>query len=180
MKRICPRCDTEHTKPGMYCGRSCANARVFSEEAKLKKARSAKKFFENMTAEQRDQYQQRIQTRKPGTGRPLAQILVEDFDSLSYELKRRRVFVEQRFACGCCGLDKWLDVPLTLELEHIDGKHDNNERDNLIGLCPNCHSLSFSWRGRKNKLDPKIIEQRRIVYLNKLLPAVAHGEQGAL
>lgn len=36
----CPKCGTEHNKPGKFCSRVCANSRVFSEE--LKKAISAK------------------------------------------------------------------------------------------------------------------------------------------
>ena len=41
--------------------------------------------------------------------------------------------------------------PLSLELEHKDGNTLNNNRDNLEGLCPNCHSLTLTWRGR-NKI----------------------------
>ena len=43
----CPKCNTEHDKSGKYCSRSCANSRVFSEESKLKKSLSQKKFLED-------------------------------------------------------------------------------------------------------------------------------------
>lgn len=33
-----------------------------------------------------------------------------------------------------------------LEIDHIDGNADNNIEDNLILLCPNCHSLTPSYR----------------------------------
>ena len=36
--KICPKCNSEHDKPGTYCSRTCANSRVFSDEAKYKKA----------------------------------------------------------------------------------------------------------------------------------------------
>lgn len=35
-----------------------------------------------------------------------------------------------------------------MELEHIDGNNKNNERNNLEAICPNCHSLNKTWRGK--------------------------------
>ena len=46
-----------------------------------------------------------------------------------------------------------------LEVEHIDGNYLNNSEDNLTLLCPNCHSLTPTFKGanrgkgRKEKLD---------------------------
>jgi len=34
--KICPRCNKEHTKKGIYCSRECANVREHSEETKQK------------------------------------------------------------------------------------------------------------------------------------------------
>ena len=36
---------------------------------------------------------------------------------------------------------------IPLELEHIDGNHKNNREDNLTLLCPNCHSLTKTYKG---------------------------------
>ena len=56
--------------------------------------------------------------------------------------------------CESCGLEKWLDMPINLEIHHIDGNRKNNSLENLQLLCPNCHSYTDNWRGRnrKNKL----------------------------
>lgn len=43
--KICPKCGTEHDKTGVYCSRSCANSRTWTEEDKLKKRLSANKFY---------------------------------------------------------------------------------------------------------------------------------------
>ena len=51
-----------------------------------------------------------------------------------------------------CNADEWFGHKLILELEHKDGNHQNNERSNLEGLCPNCHSITDTWRGRNKKL----------------------------
>lgn len=36
---------------------------------------------------------------------------------------------------------------IPLELEHIDGNYLNNNEDNLTIVCPNCHSLTPTYKG---------------------------------
>jgi 5-methylcytosine-specific restriction endonuclease McrA len=84
-------------------------------------------------------------------------ILNAEFSTLSYERLRKRIILEQNNKCNKCGLSKWLDVPLPLELEHIDGNHHNNSRENLEALCPNCHALTPTWRGRNKTTNKKKI-----------------------
>ncbi|RKZ47396.1 MAG: hypothetical protein DRQ58_06825, partial [Gammaproteobacteria bacterium] len=73
-----------------------------------------------------------------------------------WDNKRLRVIYEQDGKCNHCGIDEWQNKPLTLEVDHIDGNNQNNERGNLEGLCPNCHSLTETWCGRnKARKDPK-------------------------
>lgn len=43
--------------------------------------------------------------------------------------------------CELCGCQEWQGVLLPLELHHKDGNHFNNQLDNLMVLCPNCHSI---------------------------------------
>ena len=56
--------------------------------------------------------------------------------------------------CESCGLEEWLDCPITLEVHHIDGDKTNNTLENLQLLCPNCHSVTDNWR-RPRFLDDK-------------------------
>ena len=46
--------------------------------------------------------------------------------------------------CENCGISQWLGVDLTLELHHKNGNHYDNSLDNLVILCPNCHSIQES------------------------------------
>lgn len=55
--------------------------------------------------------------------------------------------------CDCCGLTDWLNKPITLQLHHINGDHFDNRLENLQLLCPNCHSQTDSYSGKKNRLD---------------------------
>ena len=36
---------------------------------------------------------------------------------------------------------------IPLEVEHIDGNFKNNKEENLLLLCPNCHSLTSTYKG---------------------------------
>ena len=78
-------------------------------------------------------------------------LLEADFDSLSIGQKKNRLILEQNKSCNKCKLSDWLGQPITLELEHIDGDTNNNKKNNLEVLCPNCHSQTSTWRGKNRK-----------------------------
>jgi len=40
--------------------------------------------------------------------------------------------------CEKCGYDEAKEI---LGIHHIDGDRQNNKRENLMVVCPNCHSL---------------------------------------
>lgn len=53
------------------------------------------------------------------------------------------------YKCSLCG---WGEINpysgnIPLEVEHIDGNSYNNKPENVTLLCPNCHSLTKSYRG---------------------------------
>lgn len=82
---------------------------------------------------------------------PLSEILVKNYEYSSNKL-RKRLITEgiKEHKCECCGLKEWLNEPIPLELDHIDGDHYNNTLENLKILCPNCHAKTPTYRG-KNK-----------------------------
>ena len=51
--------------------------------------------------------------------------------------------------CDICRLTEWLEKPIPLELDHIDGCHDNNQKENLRLLCPNCHTQTPTYGSKK-------------------------------
>lgn len=53
--------------------------------------------------------------------------------------------------CECCGATTWMDLPIKLELHHIDGDRSNNTLDNLQLLCANCHSYTENCNIKKHE-----------------------------
>lgn len=86
--------------------------------------------------------------RKPIT--PLEDWLVDGSTVQSNTLKRRLFKVGLKSPeCELCGWkEQNLDGRVPVELDHINGKNDDNRIENLRILCPNCHSLQPTHRGK--------------------------------
>jgi 5-methylcytosine-specific restriction endonuclease McrA len=67
---------------------------------------------------------------------------------LKQKLLKANIFQHQ---CSNCKLINWLDNPIPLELDHIDGDNENNNLTNLHLLCPNCHAFTDTYRGKNQK-----------------------------
>ncbi len=81
---------------------------------------------------------------------PTKHILVSDSGFQSFKLKKR-LFAEglKTPACEMCGwAEKSIDGRVPLELDHMNGNRRDNRIENLRVLCPNCHSLQPTHRGR--------------------------------
>lgn len=63
---------------------------------------------------------------------------------------RRYLLKTREKICNNCGLSKWLGQNIPLEVDHIDGRADNNKEENLRLLCPNCHAMTPTYKS-KNK-----------------------------
>lgn len=72
---------------------------------------------------------------------------------------RRYLFEKYECKCSECGWNKI--NPFTgkspLEIDHVDGNPYNNSEENLKLICPNCHSLTATFKalnkgnGRKDR-----------------------------
>ncbi len=80
----------------------------------------------------------------------LKEILIENSNFQSYKLKNRILAAGlKKPACENCGWSKKSeDGRLPLELDHMNGDSKDNRLSNLQILCPNCHSLKPTHRGR--------------------------------
>jgi hypothetical protein len=101
-------------------------------------------------------------TNKPGMGlkkgkpkTPISEIIKEGKHPhfQSFKLKKR-LFLEglKKASCENCNISDWQGRPLSLELHHIDGNRQNHLLDNLVILCPNCHSQTDTFRAKNRKI----------------------------
>ena len=81
----------------------------------------------------------------------LSDILVENFlggigtHKIKLRLIKEGLLLKK---CYVCGISEWRGQQLSLELEHKNGNRHDNRIENLELLCPNCHSLTATYRGR--------------------------------
>jgi len=162
-------CSNEHNGSfgsGRFCSRKCANSRKFSLQSRIKKSlanggdgiiditdrfcgncqkllvnRHQKKYC-SLKCQQEFQYKDYIRKWQNGeidglsgyqTAKPIKRFILEKYDN----------------KCCKCGWNE--KNPFTgkipLELEHKDGNYKNNKEENLEILCPNCHSLTKTYKG---------------------------------
>lgn len=75
-------------------------------------------------------------------------------------------YIIEKYASQCARCS-WKEVNITtgkspLEIDHIDGNSDNNIEDNLILLCPNCHSLTPNYKNL-NKGNGRVWRREKYV-----------------
>lgn len=81
--------------------------------------------------------------------RPLSEVLVVGRLERTSRLRERliREGLKGR-SCELCHRGSWNGRPIPLELDHVNGRRDDNRIANLRLLCPNCHAQTDTYRGR--------------------------------
>ena len=87
---------------------------------------------------------------------PTEKLLVKGKYRGSHSIKKR-ILKENLLEniCHLCNISEWMDKPLSLHLDHINGDPSDNRLCNLRLLCPNCHSQTATYCGKNNYKLPK-------------------------
>lgn len=140
----CTSCKTSlpfEKKRQRFCSRSCAASHNNHRVPKRKRTQKACPCGQGVPARGRKWCSLCIAS---GLGRiPL--------DAARSEGTRRRYLLRTRpHRCEIpeCGQTAWLDQPIPLEMDHIDGNSQNNTEANLRLICPNCHALQPTHKGK--------------------------------
>lgn len=175
---ICEYCEKSHNGEygsGRFCNSKCArgfstkdkrseiNRKVSGIMKKRAKEYPEKFLFTRGLSE--DQEEKRIANH-------LAHYESLSFDEIGWDAKRKRVILEQDGKCNKCGISEWMGSTITLEIDHINGINDDNRRENLEGLCPNCHSITETWRGRNKSTGRQNVSDATLIEALKTKPNI--------
>lgn len=88
-----------------------------------------------------------------GPKRPLSEYLVCNGPYIGSHKLKLRLIKEKIFEHKCykCNNTFWLELPIPIELEHINGNKKDCRLENLTLLCPNCHAQTPTYRGKNIK-----------------------------
>lgn len=89
-------------------------------------------------------------TQSPQARYSLDEILIENSTYANISRLKERLVREGKleYKCQNCGIKEWQSKPLSLHLDHINGKNNDHRIENLRFLCPNCHSQTDTYAGR--------------------------------
>lgn len=85
---------------------------------------------------------------------PLEEILIVDSTYATTSNLKARLLKEGllNYKCSECEIiDQWNGKFISLHLDHINGANDDNRLENLRLLCPNCHSQTDTFAGKRLK-----------------------------
>lgn len=61
----------------------------------------------------------------------------------------------KEYKCEDCGISEWNGKQISLQIHHINGDNTDNRIENIMFLCPNCHSQTDTFCGKKNIKNEK-------------------------
>ena len=99
---------------------------------------------------------------KSSTKYSLDEILVENSGYKNISRLKTRLINENKLEYKCAiygNIGEWNNKPLALQLDHINGKHNDHRLENLRFLCPNCHSQTETYSGKNKNKDNTELNQ---------------------
>lgn len=155
---ICENCNSEHDGKfgsGRFCKMECS--RAFSTKNKRKEINE--KVSKSLTGRQLSN--NHVESIKESWKKPrksifrkqqaaLEDIFIENSPYATQYVKRIILKQELKtYVCEECGICKYNGKKLTLQLHHVNGNNKDHRLENLQLLCPNCHSQTDNYAGKK-------------------------------
>jgi len=87
---------------------------------------------------------------------------IKNWENVPPGKNRIKKYLAETFGnkCVVCNIEKWNGKDIIFELEHKDGNSENNDKENLCLICPNCHSQTNTYKN-KNAGNGRHIRRQR-------------------
>lgn len=139
--------------PNHYCSRSCAakiNNRLFKKrQKKIKYCKSCQNIIDGQgqiycSTECQNEFQFNTKIKLWQLGKEKGY----ETNGTVRRFIKKYLFTKRGYKCEECGWNKinTQTNKCPLEIHHKDGNYKNNKEDNLQILCPNCHSLTNTYK----------------------------------
>jgi len=88
-----------------------------------------------------------------------------DFSMHGNMFIKKRIIQENliEYKCHRCDVTEWFGEKITLDLDHINGNNRDNRLENLRFLCPNCHSLTSTYKGRGKNIGTVKVSDEELI-----------------
>ena len=110
-----------------------------------------------------------LRNNKIGVEKTPMEVFTQNSNMSSTKLKRKLFkYGLKEKKCELCGITEWNGRDLSFELHHINGNRHDNRYENIIILCPNCHSQTDNFRGKNSnsKLEQSRLDDLITIALN--------------
>lgn len=150
--KVCECCGNPLTRwQQRFCSRSCA-AKINNSKRGIRHCKycgkelpkgNAKQQFCNTKCQQSLKYKERVDEWLSG------KVVKSGPWGAIPKFIKRYLFEKYNSKCCICGRGERNEFTGTipLEVDYIDGNSENNIESNLRLICPNCHSLTSTYRG---------------------------------
>lgn len=98
------------------------------------------------------------------SGKKIEEVLVENSNQKPANIRKRLLNLGlKENKCEICGISEWRGNLIIIQLHHINGDRSDNRLENLMMLCPNCHSQTDNYCKRKELLSNQSHTARKSV-----------------
>ncbi len=88
---------------------------------------------------------------------------------LEWELYEMEQFEVTAIPCEICGYTNLAVKQSSIQMHHIDGNHENNNKSNLMYLCANCHiELHALQKWKRQPIKWKSLSDKEEMQINKV------------